>query len=261
VVAFLVRGKLQYVKKIVIKVGSNLNINKNRANIKFINSLAKQVSKLVCENREIVIVASGAVGLGKSFGDIYGSDDALSKQAYASIGQCNLISNYMLCFQNKGLQVAQLLITHKDLTYRKTSLKRIIEKLSERKIIPIINQNDSIAAEELSRDNDSLSAGIAGILRADVLILLSEIEGFYRDIKAKEIIPAIKKIDSEIMGYVKEEMSGFGRGGMLSKIRAASHASLTETSTIIACGNIENILLKIFAGEDIGTLIHLNGGD
>jgi glutamate 5-kinase len=261
VVVFLVRNQLNKAKRIIIKLGTSTILKENGIfNYELINGFIKEIIKLKAQGKEIVIVSSGAVGLGNNHLTWQKSEDKLLNKCSASIGQSKLMYSYQNSFDKFNLSIAQLLLTNKNFktNRRKKRIKNVLEKLLEIGIIPIINENDSITESETSfGDNDILAGHISNITKANLLIILSNVDGIYRNYIKKDVINYISKTDSTIKNYVTSNRSSFGKGGMMSKIHAAKICSQTNTMTVIANGQEKNILLKIINGKNIGTLINL----
>lgn len=267
--AFLARSHLKNTRRIVIKIGTNTIIDSTGAfNKALACGLAEDIVSLRQIGCEFIIVSSGAIGLGnrrlcwlKSESDDL---DLVKKQCAASVGQAILMRSYQECFETSGLTVSQLLLTYGDLDdlARKSTVKNLMEKFIETGIIAVINENDSVSAEEITfGDNDILSARISCLVGAGLLIILSNIDGFYRNIESRETISHISAITPEIAQCISKDRSIDGTGGMSSKIIAAEIASSCGTETIIAKGAEKSIIKRILYGENIGTLITLNGGN
>jgi len=231
-------------KRIVIKVGSTLLVEEGKARAVWLESLAQDILQLKKLGIEIIIVSSGAIALGRAKLKTKTSTLKLEeKQAAAAIGQIALMSHYQSCFSKLDLNVAQILITGDDAADRSRYLnaRNTISTLLQNNIIPIVNENDTIAVEEIKiGDNDRLAARIAQIAGADLLILLSDIDGLYdKNPKTNQdarFIPLVEEIDKEI-----EEMAGgagseLGTGGMITKIKAAKMAFNLGCDCIIASG-------------------------
>lgn len=264
---FLARSHLKNAKRIVIKIGTNTIIGSDGAfNKSLAHSLAEDIAYLRQIGHEFIIVSSGAIGLGnRRMGWLKTDNDSLvKKQCAASIGQAILMRSYQECFETTGLTVSQLLLTYGDLEDpgRISTVKALMDHIIETGIIAVINENDSVSAEEITfGDNDILSARISCLVGADLLVILSNIDGFYKNFESRETMSHITAITPEITQCISKSTSGDGTGGMTSKIIAAKIASDCGAETIIAKGTEKNIIKRIFDGEDIGTLITLNGGN
>ena len=218
-------------KNIVIKIGSSLLMNGNRFNSTWLKSFINDISYLKSKRKNIVIVASGAVSLGRKYLSIKKEKISINtKQACAACGQVILMKNFMRHFEARKIKVAQILLTFSDTEDRRKSLnsRETIKTLLELKIIPIINENDSVATDELKfGDNDRLAARVAQLIGSDLLILLSDVEGLYdknpkKDKEAK-LIEKVTNINSKIFKISSSETNDFGSGGMFTKIQAAEN--------------------------------------
>ena len=263
-------------KRILVKIGTQLITNKNK-NIdeSIIETIVDQVSILIKKNIQVLIVTSGAVASGKSILKSQKSDLNISKktltykQTLASLGQAPLINLYSKYFQKHNLIVGQALISRSDLQNRLgyLNIRNTLENLMNQKAIPIINENDVVSVDELQGDvygdNDRLSAMIANAVDADLLILLGEIEGiFTSDPKFNnnaKLINSIDEINEEIINISGETNDDVGSGGMKSKIEAASLATKSGAKVVIASGKLDNVILKIIEGQNIGTTINSSG--
>ncbi len=256
--------------RIVIKLGTNVLRNDDgEASMPRLYSYIEDISKLVKGGKEIILVTSGAVGLGRKKIGIEKSDDTILKQACAAIGQSKLMSIYEEGFESYGVGVAQVLLIEDDFSQRKRylSLRNTLNKLLELGMVPVINQNDTVGTSELEAeykdaqvcfsDNDKLSALVASELDADLLIILSDVEGLYNknpktNVDAK-IIKEVKEINDDIINLAKGVSDG-GRGGMRTKLEAAKQVTRFGGKVLIANGKIPNIIKNIFDGMDYGTM-------
>lgn len=243
--------------RIVIKIGSAILIENNKIRKEWLDCLAKNIREFKQNNIEIVIVTSGAVALGKSIlkQQINTKLSLIEKQACASIGQIELMSNYHEIFKKNQLQVAQILLTASDCNNQKrfNNCNNTIKTLLLNNIIPIINENDSVAIEEIKiGDNDRLASRVCQMIEADLLILFSDIDGLYdrnpKISKNAKHIDYVNKIDKKIENMARGSSSKIGTGGMITKILAAKMALNINCSTIITNG-IENNALKNLALE------------
>lgn len=251
-------------KRIVIKIGTNTLTDKSGLlDLKVISSLVSQIAGIK-NRRDIVIITSGAIGAGmKELGLKEKPRDVVGKQVCAAVGQNILMANYHSLFQKHNIKIAQILITYNDLNDKETykNLKNSINKLFGLGVIPIINENDPISINEIGPsfgDNDALSAMIAGKIKADLLVMLTNVDGLYdKDPSSKGavLIKEVKNITKKI-----EAMSGkasdLGIGGMKTKLEAAKTAAKAGTNAVIANGRKEDVLMKIISGEDIGTIFY-----
>ncbi len=254
---------LSNVSKIVIKIGTRVLTNedglldKNR-----IMAISKQVVKLRLKGFSVVIVSSGAVGAGISaLGHQKRPGSLPELQAAAAIGQGKLIEVYNECFKKHGYHAAQLLLTRQDFEDRQRYLNtsNTLHSLLNFKIIPIINENDTISVEEITfGDNDILSALVTNLLRADLLILLSSVDGLYTTPptpgKKCHVLPVVDSISDDIKKLAFKLKTKEGVGGMKSKLEAANIATGSGEAVIIANGMLSDVLSKIMNYDDVGTL-------
>ncbi|MCD6231946.1 glutamate 5-kinase [Candidatus Aerophobetes bacterium] len=252
---------IPHINRVTIKIGSSLLLEENILNISFIEKLTKDIATLFKKGKEIVLVSSGAIGMGKRKLGVRNKLSSIpSKQALAAIGQTDLMNLYYRFFQKYGLSVGQVLLTRADLSSRSSYLnaRNTILTLLKLKVIPIINENDTVAVEEIKfGDNDTLSALVAGLIDAELLIIFSDIEGLYTADPKKnpeaELIKQVKKIDKEVEKIAKSSSIKGRVGGMQTKIEAAKIATRSGIPVIIG-GKRKNFLLDIFYGERVGTL-------
>lgn len=249
-------------KRIVIKVGSStITHATGLLNLHKLEELSKIISDLCNQGHEVVLVSSGAIAAGRGKMNLRKRPEKLEeKQAMASIGQCELMYIYDKFFAQFGKVTAQLLMTKRvilDDTLR-VNAYNTINTLLEYRAIPIINENDSVATDEIVYgDNDTLSAITAQLVKADMLIILTDIDGLYDKNPSKhgdaKLISYVKNIDDEIEGMAEDTNSSVGTGGMITKIQAAKIACDAGCDMIITSGKqLENIY-KIIEGESIGT--------
>jgi glutamate 5-kinase len=250
------------VKKIVIKIGSAVLTENGVLHRPTIIRLADDIASLRKKGYQTVIVSSGAIasGVGK-MGLSRKPVTIPQKQAVAAIGQGSLMYAYEEAFNSHQMLVAQLLLTREDLTNRQRYLnaRNTLITLLEWGIIPIINENDTVAVEEIKfGDNDNLSALIAHLIDSDLLIVLTDTEGLYerdpREDPQARLIPVVEQVDSQIMEYTSKYSGQWGLGGMRSKIMAARKVTAGGISVIVASGRKEGVLQEILKGKPIGTL-------
>lgn len=240
-------------KRIVIKIGSNvLTREDKKLDITRMSALVDQIAILHQKGFEVLLVSSGAVASGRSEIEINKNLDAVSaRQLYSAVGQAKLINRYYELFREQGLNCGQILTTKESFSSRKHYLtqKHCMEVMLRNQVIPIINENDTISVTELMfTDNDELSGLIATMMNADVLIILSNIDGIYdgnpRDEKSK-VIPEIVPNNSNLEQYIQAEKSSFGRGGMLTKCNIARKVANEGIEVIIANGRREQVLTDV----------------
>jgi glutamate 5-kinase len=250
-------------KKVVIKIGSHvLTEPKKGLREKVIRDLASDVAWLKSNGVQAAIVSSGAVATGmEKLGFIERPKTIPQKQATAAVGQSRLMWFYEKSFEKFNVKVAQVLLTHDDLSDRKRFLnaKNTLFTLLGFGVIPIINENDTVAVEEIKfGDNDYLSALVTNLMEADLLIMLTNADGLYGDDPKKNknarLIPLVKEITPSFLKALKGPSEPFGTGGMITKVEAAEKTSHFGIPTIIANGEVPHMLIKIFEGEDVGTL-------
>lgn len=249
-------------KRIVIKVGtSTLTYENGKTNIRRMARLATVLSDLHNSGLEIVLVTSGAIGVGVGkLGLKKRPQDTPGRQAAATVGQCELMFIYDKLFCEFGQIIGQLLVTRSDIENgeRRDNLINTFEKLFEYGAIPIVNENDSVAVEEIVYgDNDSLSANVATLVRADALIILTDIDGLYsgnphEDEEAK-LIPYVDNITDEILALAAPSSSKQGTGGMITKLQAAKLATCAGINTVVMNGADPADIYKLLDGNQIGT--------
>lgn len=256
-------GKVSDKKRIVVKVGtSTLTHSTGMLNIRRIELLVKVLSDLKNCGKEIILVTSGAIGVGcGKLGLKTRPTDTPSKQAIAAIGQCELMYFYDKQFAVYNHTVAQVLLT-KDIVeddIRKLNCENTLTKLLNIGAIPIINENDTVSVEEIEfGDNDTLSAVVADLVDADLLIILSDIDGLYdkdphKDSSAK-LISTVEGIDDYIFSLAEGSGSKHGTGGMITKIQAAKIANESGIDMIIMNGKDPNTLYDLFENKPVGTI-------
>jgi len=255
-------------KRIVIKLGTSTIAHKTgRLNIRRMRNLVRVISDLQNSGKEMIIVSSGAMGLGIGrLGLRERPSDTPTKQAAAAIGQCELMRFYSDLFGEYGITVAQVLVTKTVIENdNKKNVENTIERLVSLGTIPIVNENDTVAIDELAfeiGENDSLSAIVATLSSADLLIILSDIDGLYdsdprKDPDAK-LIPIVKEIDSHIEDIAGDAGSSLGKGGMATKINAAKIANEAGIDMIIMNGKDPDKLYGLFENDEMGTLFVAN---
>ena len=255
---------LKKVRRIVIKIGSGVLTSPDRSGLDdtVIEEITRQVSTLHKSGYEMILVSSGAIAAGVKELNLKKTPvDIPHKQAAAAIGQSRLIGKYERHFKREGLNVAQILLTHDDLSNRIRYLnaKNTILTILSYKVIPIINENDTVAVDEIKfGDNDTLSAMVANLIEADLLIILSDVKGLYSaDPKldpTAELIPVVEKITNEIEVMAGDSRSATGVGGMVTKIQAAKRLSHSGIPTVIVGGKGNGIIEAVIKGEEVGTL-------
>lgn len=257
------RQILSKVKKIVVKIGTGvLTTNDGCLDKNQIKQLAGQVVELKKMGYSIVVVSSGAIGSGMGELGIEKRPATLPElQAVASIGQSKLISMYDECFKLHGFHAAQILLTREDFENRQRYLNacNTIHTLFQLKAIPVVNENDTISVDEIAfGDNDALSAFVTNLLNAELLIILSSVDGLYdRCPTAKSkatVIPIVENVSDDIKNLAFNTKTLMGVGGMQTKLDAASVVTKAGEAVVIANGRTESILKRIMQGEKLGTL-------
>ncbi len=247
----------------VIKVGtSTLAHATGRLNIRRIETLCKVLSDLKNMGHEIILVSSGAIGMGVGKLSLPARPtDIPGKQAAAAVGQCELMYTYDKLFTEYNHNVAQILLTASDIRSdrRHQNFRNTLDRLLELHVLPIINENDTVATDEIViGDNDSLAAFVAVSAQADKLVLLSDIDGLYtadpRKDPAATLIPRVDALTPDILALAGGAGSALGTGGMATKLHAAQIATEAGVNMVLANGADPNILYDILAGAPVGTL-------
>ena len=246
-------------KLVVIKVGTRVLTNSSGSlDSGRVSRLSDEVAELVSHNWQAVIVSSGAIGAGRGRMKRGAPTRLTDKQALASIGQGLLMHAYSLGFEKHNLTVAQLLLTGDDLADRKRYInaRNALLTLIKWDVIPVINENDTIAVDEIKvGDNDRLSALVAGKIGADLLVMLTDVDGLY--IKEpdgrKRLVERVETIDKELLRHARSEGSSFGTGGMVTKLEAASIALAAGCEVVIANGRHRGNLTGLASGKYPGT--------
>jgi glutamate 5-kinase len=254
---------------IVIKLGTRvLTRGDGSLHDERIGQLARELDLVLRSGRGVVVVSSGAVAAGMArLGLRSRPVDLAHLQAVAAVGQGLLMEAYERSLQAFGRHAAQILLTAEDLENRTRYLnaRNTILTLLEYKAVPIINENDTVSVDELQitfGDNDRLAAIVTNLIRAPLLVLLSDVDGLYDGDPAEpdsRLIPLVKRLDRPILEVVRDRATGVGKGGMASKLEAARQATAAGENVIIAGGRTPGVLGKILAGEPVGTLVLAQG--
>ena len=252
--------------RIVVKVGtSTLAHNGGRLNIRRVELLCKVLSDLKNAGHQIVLVSSGAIGMGVGKLGLMGRpDDMPGKQAAAAVGQCELMYTYDKLFSEYSHNVAQILLTADDIQDQRRSshVHDTLERLLMWNALPIINENDAVATDEIGiqttiGENDTLSAVVARLIGADLLVLLSDINGLYTADPRKDpnavLIPVVESITPEVLALAGGTGSSLGSGGMATKLKAANIACEAGIDMVIANGQDPTVLYQLFEGKPVGT--------
>jgi glutamate 5-kinase len=251
-------------KRIVVKVGSSLVTNQGAGlDINALGNWARQIATLNAGGHEVVLVSSGAIAEGmQRLGWKKRPASIHDLQAAAAVGQMGLVQAYESCFRQHGLHAAQVLLTHADLADRERYLnaRTTLTTLLSLRVIPIINENDTVVTDEIKfGDNDTLGALVTNLIEADVLIILTDQDGLYtadpRKDAAATLVSAALAGDAQLERMAGAAGSQIGRGGMLTKVLAAKRAARSGAHTVIASGHEPDVLLRLIRGESIGTLL------
>lgn len=257
------REALKKAKRIVIKVGtSTITYANGKRNFSQIDRLAREISDLQNQGKEMILVTSGAVAVGVDRMGLSGKPKTIpGKQAAAAVGQGVLMHTYEKFFADYGQIVAQVLITKTEAIdrHRYTNTRNTFMELMRQRVIPIVNENDVVALDELKiGDNDNMSALVAGIVDADLVIILSDVDGLYTANPQTHpdavIVPEVAEITPEIEASAGGVGSARGTGGMATKIQAAKAATSSGIHLVIASGTEKNAITRVLQGEELGTL-------
>ena len=249
--------------RVVIKVGtSSLTYENGKINISSMEKLVRVISDLKNSGKEVVLVSSAAIAVGQNrLGLNSRPMHTREKQATAAVGQCDLMAMYSKLFHEYGWNVAQMLLTRDciDDQKRRENAMNTLECLLEMGAVPIINENDTVSVEEIVfGDNDRLSAMVAAVCEADILIILTDIMGLYdsdpRGNKDAKLISRVDNITDEIFEISGGAGTNRGTGGMKTKIEAAEYATSRGIDTIVMCGKEPSEIYKVFEGKKVGTL-------
>lgn len=257
------REALKKAKRIVIKVGtSTITYANGKRNFSQIDRLAREISDLQNQGKEMILVTSGAVAVGVDRMGLPGKPKTIpGKQAAAAVGQGVLMHTYEKFFADYGQIVAQVLITKTEAIdrHRYANTRNTFMELMRQRVIPIVNENDVVALDELKiGDNDNMSALVAGIVDADLVIILSDVDGLYTANPQTHpdavIVPEVAEITPEIEASAGGVGSARGTGGMATKIQAAKAATSSGIHLVIASGTEKNAITRVLQGEELGTL-------
>jgi glutamate 5-kinase len=254
---------------VVVKVGTRvLTQSDGTLNHQRIEQLAEEIHTMHAGGRRTVLVSSGAVGAGVGLlGLKFRPTDLAKLQAVAAVGQTHLIQSYDRVFAKHGRRAAQVLLTIEDVDdrLRYLNVRNTLHSLLDFGAVPIVNENDTVSVEELKTtfgDNDRLAAMVTNLLRAPLLIVLSDIEGLYDgdpSLQSSRLVSTVERIDEHVLAYVRDRKTGQTKGGMASKLEAARMVTTSGENMIIASGHKTDILTQIMAGENVGTLFVAQG--
>ena len=257
------RQALCQAKRIIVKLGtSSLLHTEGRPQGEVLLPLARQIATLREQGREIILVSSGAVGMGRKtpYGRKIEPKHMAAKQALAALGQVELMNMWRRLFGLMGIGVAQVLLTRQELSRRERYLnaRNTMSALIQAGILPVVNENDSVATDEIRfGDNDILAALVGSVVEADVVINLTRAKGLLdlsKGVEQPVLIKDVPEVDDNLYNLVAPELSEGGTGGMASKLHAAKEAARFGAAMVIASSEQENVLLDILQGKDVGTL-------
>ncbi|TYT76325.1 glutamate 5-kinase [Desulfobotulus mexicanus] len=248
-------------RRVVVKVGSNVLTASRGLNVEVLRSISQQIHGLMQGGREVILVSSGAMAAGMRRLELTSRPVEIPKrQATAAVGQAGLIMEYEQVFETFGKSVAQVLLTQEDLSNRRRFLnaRNTLNTLIDWGVLPIINENDTVAVEEIKfGDNDNLSAMITLLMDADILINLTDMDGLFtkdpRTSSDAELIPEVRSITKKIEALAGDIPGALGTGGMGSKLRAAKKTMVAGIPMVIARGTRPEVLTDLFKGKDLGT--------
>ncbi|MGB1967489.1 MAG: glutamate 5-kinase [Litorivicinaceae bacterium] len=259
------RTKLKSSKRWVVKIGSALLTNDGQGlDVSRMQTWVKEMSTLIDDGVDLCLVSSGAIAVGLRALQIDRRPQELPKlQAAAAVGQMGLVQAWQSCFAACGRETAQVLLTHEELADRKRYLnaRDTLKTLSQFGVIPVVNENDTIATDEIRfGDNDSLGALATNLLEADVLVILTDQDGFFdkdpRVHPEAALISEARALDDGLLGMAGKEGGTLGRGGMYTKIMAAQQAARSGAMTLIANGRVDGVLEQLRAGDLVGSLLY-----
>ena len=250
-------------RRIVVKIGSSFLTDDGQVRNAAFGQVARQVARLVADGREVVLVSSGAIAVGsRRLGWSHPGHSIPEKQAAAAVGQIGLIEAYRRRFARHGLEVAQILLTRAGLEQRERFLnaRHTLHTLLRLGVVPIVNENDTVATEEIRfGDNDNLSATVVNLVGAELLVIVSDVDGLYREppragLPAPPLYDVVEHIGPAIVRAAGGSGRAFGRGGMITKLEAARAAARCGASTVVCNGRARDVIRRVAAGEPVGTL-------
>ena len=264
-------GRTVELRKMVIKLGSAVIAGKGKElDERALSAVADSVAYLRSQGVQVILVSSGAIGMGKRLFPDFTPKTIPDRQALAAVGQVALMHTYKELFNARGFRAAQVLLTRDDMNDRRRYLnaRYTLERLLELGAVPVINENDTVTIDELRfGDNDQLSALVATKMKADMLVILSVVDGLYpcdptqaakwsagqkKDIKS-ELIPVVEQWNEDVQGLAESSRSSLGTGGMTTKLEAMRIAGLSGVHAVIACGKTSGIIDQIISGRFRGT--------
>jgi glutamate 5-kinase len=257
------RSGLRRARRLVVKVGSGVLTRGGRLRLRVVSEIARQTAALLEEGREVVLVSSGAIAMGaRGLGWTQPGRSIPEKQAAAAVGQIALSELWRKRLARHGRSAGQVLLTRSGLDHRERFLNARHTLLTLLRIgaVPVVNENDTVATEEIRfGDNDNLSATVVNLVAADLLVILTDVDGLYEEPPRKgrrrpPLVDVVHAIDARVERAAGGSASAFGRGGMLTKLEAARTAARSGAATVLARGDAPDVLQRIAAGEQIGTL-------
>jgi len=257
------RAVVRRARRVVVKVGSGVLTQDGSLRRAAFGQVARQISTLCDEGREVVLVSSGAIAVGShALGWKDPGKSIPEKQAAAAIGQIGLVDLYQKRFAKCDRRVAQVLLTRAGLQDRERFLnaRHTLQTLLELGAVPIVNENDTVATEEIRfGDNDNLSATVVNLVGADLLVIVTDVDGLYREapapgVRKGPLFDVVERITPEVERAACGSNSAFGRGGMTTKLEAARVAARGGASTVLCNGRTRDVLLRVARGETVGTL-------
>jgi len=262
--ASVARPEVRSAKRIVVKVGSSVLTDEAGPRARTFSEIARQVSSLLADGRQVILVSSGAIAVGsRELGWQHTGRTIPQKQAAAAVGQIGLCEIYRRRFAKHDRRVAQILVTRMGLGERERFLnaRHALNELLGLGVVPIVNENDTVATEEIRfGDNDNLSATVVNLVAAELLIVLTDVDGLYERPPSEKdpkppLVHTLERIDESVRQSAAGSGGAFGRGGMLTKLEAARSAARSGASTVLCNGNTEDAILSAARGEAIGTWI------
>ena len=257
------RRAVKKARRIVVKIGSGVLTQNGALRRRVFGDVARQVAMLRGEGREIVIVSSGAIAIGsRDLGWNHPGRSIPEKQAAAAVGQIGLTEIYRSRFARRGIQIGQVLVTRHGLEERERFInaRHTLTELLKLGVVPIVNENDTVATEEIRfGDNDNLSATIVNLVGADLLVIFTDVDGLFTQQPTRggprpDLFDVIEEVTPEVVGAARGSTSAFGRGGMTTKLEASRAAARSGAATVICNGRTRDALLRVVAGESLGTL-------
>jgi len=253
---------LEKARRVVVKVGSGVLTGPGGLDRRRVEMLAGQIARLATGGRQVVLVSSGAIASGQAKAGLGRAPRTIpEKQAAAALGQAGLVQAYEEAFEAHGLKVAQVLLTADDLRSRTRYLnaRNTLFTLLEWGVVPVVNENDTVAVEEIRLgDNDNLAAMLTNLLGAQVMINLTNVDGIMdsdpRTNPQAKLIPVVEKVTPALIAAASSQPGAVGRGGILSKVKAAEKVARCGAYTIVANGLVDDVIDRLLAGHELGTL-------